>query len=119
MSTGELKQAWTDVQMLDCAEGLGINGWKLLPAESLGYVLRFEGKPLCDIHFRFFRISKYEERDDKPIATASAEKGSTEVFLPPSVVRQLSSKRGVTVEMSPSDFFGDSRREYATRINLN
>lgn len=119
VSTGELKQAWTDVQMLDCAEGLGINGWKLLPAESLGYVLRFEGKPLCDIHFRFFRISKYEERDDKPIATASAEKGSTEVFLPPSVVRQLSSKRGVAVEMSPSDFFGDSRREYATRINLN
>lgn len=119
VSTGELIPAWTDVQMLDCAEGLGINGWKLLPAESLGYVLRFEGKPLCDIHFRFFRISRYEESDDKPIATASAEKGSTEVFLPPSVVRQLSSKRGVAVEMSPSDFFGDSRREYATRINLN
>lgn len=118
VSTGELKLAWTDVQMLDCAEGLGINGWKLMPVESLGYVLRFEGKPLCDIHFRFFRISKYEERDEKPIATASVEKGSSEVALPPSVVRQLSSKREVAVEMSPSDFFGDPRREYATRIIL-
>lgn len=122
VSTGELKPAWTDVQMLDCAEGLGINGWKLLPDESLGYVLRFEGKPLCDIHFRFFILSKYKdkykERDNKPIATAFAGKDSVEVALPPSVVRRLGNKREVAVEMSPSDFFGDPRREYATRIIL-
>ena len=118
VSTGELKPAWTDVQMLDCAEGLGINGWKLLPADSLGYVLRFEGKPLCDIHFRFFGLSKYKERGEKPIATAFAEKGSAEVALPSSVVRQLGNKREVAVEMSPSDFFGDPRREYATSIIL-
>lgn len=118
VSTGELIPAWTDVQMLDCAEGLGINGWKLSPGESLGYVLRFEGKPLCDIHFRFFRRSKYKERDEKPIATAFAEKGSVEVALPSSVVRQLGNKREVAVEMSPSDVFGDPRREYATSIIL-
>ena len=118
VSTGELIPAWTDVQMLDCAEGLGINGWKLSPGESLGYVLRFEGRPLCDIHFRFFRLSKYKERDKKPIATAFAEKGSAEVVLPSSVVRQMGNKREVAVEMSPSDFFGDPRREYATRIIL-
>ena len=118
VSTGELKPAWTDVQLLDCAEGLGINGWKLLSSESLGYVLRFEGKPLCDIHFRFFRLSRYKERDEKPIATAFAGKGSAEVALPSSVVRQLGSKREVVVEMSPSDFFGDPRREYATKIIL-
>ncbi len=118
VSTGELIPAWTDVQMLDCAEGLGINGWKLSPGESLGYVLRFEGKPLCDIHFRFFRRSKYKERDEKPIATAFAEKGSAEVALPSSVVRQLGNKREVAVEMSPSGFFGDPRREYATSIIL-
>ena len=118
VSTGELIPAWTDVQMLDCAEGLGINGWKLSPGESLGYVLRFEGKPLCDIHFRFFRRSKYKERDKKPIATAFAEKGSVEVALPSSVVRQLGNKREVAVEMSPSDVFGDPRREYATSIIL-
>ena len=105
--------------MLGCAEGLGINGWELSPGECLGYVLRFEGKPLCDIHFRFFRLSRYKERDEKPIATAFAEKGSTEVSLPSSVVRQLGNKREVAVEMSPSDSFGDPRREYATRIILN
>lgn len=118
MSTGELMPAWTDVQMLDCAEGLGVIGWKLSPGEPLGYVLRFEGKSLCDIHFRFFRRSKYKERDEKPIATAFAEKGSVELALPSSVVRQLGNKREVAVEMSPSDLFGDPRREYATRITL-
>lgn len=118
VSMGELMPAWTDVQMLDCAEGLGVIGWKLSPSESLGYVLRFEGKLLCDIHFRFFRRSKYKERDEKPIATAFAEKGSAELVLPSSVVRQLGNKREVAVEMSPSDFFGGPRREYATRIIL-
>lgn len=118
VSRGELVSAWTDVQMLDCTEGLGINGWKIVPGESLGYVLRFEGMPLCDVHFRFFRVSRYKERDEKPIATASARMGSEEVNLPSSVVRQLGNKRGVAVEMSPSDFFGDSRREYATRAFL-
>lgn len=118
VSTGEPKPAWTDVQMLDCVEGLGISGWKVLPGDSLGHVLRFEGKPLCDIHFRFFGISRYKERGDKPIATAFVGKGSAEVALPSSVVRQLGIKREVAVEMSPSDSFGDPQREYATSITL-
>ena len=118
VSMGEFMPARTDVQMLDCAEGLGVNGWKILPDESFGYVLWFEGRPLCDIHFRFFRLSKYKERGEKPIASAFAEKGSAEVALPSSTVRQLGIKREVVVEMSPSDSFGYPRREYATSIIL-
>lgn len=118
VSMGEFMPARTDVQMLDCAEGLGVNGWKILPDESFGYVLWFEGRPLCDIHFRFFRLSKYKERGEKPIASAFAEKGSAEVALPSSAVRQLGIKREVVVEMSPSDSFGYPRREYATNTTL-
>ena len=89
-----------------------------MPGDSLGHVLRFEGKPLCDIHFRFFGISRYKERGEKPIATAFVGKGSAEVALPSSVVRQLGIKREVAAEMSPSDSFGDPQREYATSITL-
>ena len=81
-------------------------------SESRGLFLRFDGKPLCDIHFRF------KGRNDKTFATCSVIAGAREMDLPPGVARQLNMKKEVTLEMVPSDFFGDPQSEYTTKLIL-
>ena len=109
----EKRLAWTDVSMLDCTEGFGINGWKLLANDVDRHFLRFNGKPICDIHFKFKRA-----RSEKSIGTILARAGSAELILPPGVTRQLNMQKEIIVEMSPSDFFGNPREEYTAKLTL-
>ncbi|WP_417753716.1 hypothetical protein [Slackia sp.] len=113
VSQGYLRPAWTDVQLLDCSEGIGINGWKLLVSASGEHVLRFDGSPLCDVCFEFSR-----KAGGRIIAEAMAEEGSSEVVVPQSVVRLLDANKAIVVEVSPSDWLGESQREYATKFIL-
>lgn len=110
---GNQKPAWTDVKILDCAEGIGIKCWALLATEAGEHLLRFDGKPVCDTCFEFRR-----KTSDKLISVASVSAGSEELVLPSSVVRLLNTKREIFVEMSPCDWLGNPQREYATRLTL-
>lgn len=107
------RPAWTDIELLDCAEGIGISGWRLLVTAEGNHVLRFDGQPVCDVCFEFKR-----KVGGKLVAESSAEAGATELVLPPSVVRLLDTQKAIIVEMSPSDWLGDAQREYATKFTL-
>ncbi|MCI8366056.1 MAG: hypothetical protein HFJ66_00415 [Eggerthellaceae bacterium] len=113
VTRGYLRPAWTDVQLLDCFEGIGINDWKVLATTAGEHVLRFDGAPLCDVCFEFKR-----RLGGRVIAEVSAEEGSAEVVIPQSVVRLIDARKTVIIEMSPSDWFGDPQHEYATRFTL-
>lgn len=110
---GRQKPAWTDIEILDCAEGIGIRGWELLVTEKGKHLLQFDGKPVCDTCFEFKRRTS-----DRLIGTAFANAGSTELILPTSVIRLLDTRREIFVEMSPCDWLGNPQREYATRLTL-
>lgn len=110
---GRQKPAWTDVGILNCVKGIGIKGWELLTAREGEHLLRFDGKPVCDVCFEFRRRTS-----DKLVGTASAGAESTELVLPSDVVRLLDTKREIVVEMSPCDWLGNPQREYATRLIL-
>lgn len=113
VTQGYLKPAWTEVAILDCAEGIGISDWKLLVTADGNHVLRFEGRPVCDVCFEFKR-----KVGGRLIAEASADAGATELVLPPSVVRFLDARKAVIMEMSPSDWLGEPQHEYATKFIL-
>lgn len=108
-----LRPAWTDVDILDCAEGIGISGWKLLTTSNGEHVLRFEGQPICGVFFEFKR-----KVGGRLIAGVSADAGATELVLPSSVVRLLDTHKAIIAEMSPSDWLGNAQREYATKFIL-
>lgn len=113
VTQGYPRPAWTDAELLDCAEGLGISGWRLLATANGDHVLRFDGKPVCDVCFEFKR-----KVGGKLIAEASVDAGTSELILPSNVVRLLDTRKKITVEMSPRDWLGDAKREYATRFIL-
>lgn len=110
---GRQKPAWTDVEILNCVEGIGIKGWELLATREGEHLLRFDGRPVCDVCFEF-----RGRTSDKLVGTASAGAESTELVLPSDVVRLLDTKREIAVEMSPCDWLGNPQREYATRLIL-
>lgn len=113
VTQGYLRPAWTDVDMLECAEGIGINSWRLLVTAGGNHVLRFDGQPVCDVCFEFKR-----KAGGKLVAESSAEAGATELVLPSNVVKLLDTQKAIIVEMSPSDWLGDAQREYATKFTL-
>lgn len=113
VSQGYLKPAWTYVKILDCVEGIGISGWRILVTKDGNHVLRFDGQPLCDISFEFKRRA-----GRKPIAETSVDAGAEELILPSNVVRLLHTKKTVIVEVSPLDWLQDAQREYATMFTL-
>ena len=107
------RPAWTEVEMLDCAQGIGILGWKLLVTSVAEHVLRFEGEPACDVYFEFKRkVGK------KLVAESFVPAGSAELVLPSKVVRLLDAQKTIIVEMSPSDLFENPEREYAAKFIL-
>ena len=110
---GRQKPAWTDVEIINCVEGIGIKGWDLLATREGEHLRRFDGKPVCDVCFQFRRRSS-----DKLIGTATASAESTELVLPSDVVRLLDTRKEVVVEISPCDWLGNPQREYATRLIL-
>lgn len=110
---GDLKPAWTDVELLDCIKGIGIKGWTLLTTKAGSQMLRFDGNPVCNTLFEFRR-----KTSDKIVGTASVGAGSEGLILPSGVVRLLDTRKEVVVEMSPCDWFGEPQREYATRLIL-
>lgn len=113
VTQGYLRPAWTDVQLLDCSEGVGINDWNLLAIGSGEYVLRFDGTPLCDLCFEFKR-----KAGGKNVAEMTAEKGATQLVIPQSVARLLDAHKTIIVEVSPNDWLGDPQHEYATNFTL-
>ena len=113
VTQGYLRQAWTDVEILDCSEGIGILNWKLLVNNKGEHVLRFEGRPVCDVFFEFKRRA-----NRKSFAEASALADAAELVLPSNVVRSLNTQKSIIVEMSPCDWLGDPQREYVTSFIL-
>lgn len=115
VTQGHLVPAWTEVTILDCAEGVGISDWKLLATADGDHVLRFKGCPACDVCFEFKRKMG---RRLIAIEEASVDAGATELALPSSVVNLLDAQKTVIMEMSPSDWLGKPQREYATKFTL-
>ena len=113
VTQNHLRPAWTESNLLPCAEGIGIKGWRLLMTNEGKHVLRFEGKPLCDAHFAFKR-----KIGGRLIDEGNIEAGSSEITLPPSVTSLLDTQRKIIVEVSPSDWLGNPLREYATKFTL-
>ena len=115
VTEGCLKPAWTEVAILECVEGIGISDWKLLATKDGDHVLRFEGRPICDVSFEFKRKMGRRLID---IEEASVDAGATELVLPSSVVKLLDAQKTVIMEMSPSDWWGEPQREYSTKFIL-
>lgn len=107
-----LLPAWTDVRLIRCCEGIGIKDWKLLMTNTGEHVLRFDGKPLCDVHFTFKKIS------GRLIAEEDVEAGAAELILPLSVTRLLDTQKKIAIEVSPSDWLGNPLQEYTTKFTL-
>lgn len=105
--------AWSEMDVLDCMQGIGIYGWQLLTTKETGDALHFEGSPVCDTSFVFKSTIT-----GKKIAQSSVPKGATELALPPRVSRLLDAQKTIVVEMSPSDWFGDPQQEHATTFHL-
>lgn len=115
VTQGHLVPAWTEVTILDCAEGIGISDWKLLATADGNHVLRFKGCPACDVCFEFKRKMGRRLID---IEGASVDAGATELVLPSSVVNLLDAQKTVIMEMSPSDWWGKPQHEYSTKFIL-
>lgn len=108
-----LLPAWTEINLLPCAEGIGIKGWRLLITNEGRHVLRFDGKLLCDARFAFKRKIGGRLIDEKEV-----EIGASEIVLPLSVTRLLDTQKKIILEVSPSDWLGEPLREYATEFTL-
>ena len=78
-------------------------------------MLRFEGRPICDVCFEFKRKMGRRLID---IEEASVDADATELVLPSSVVKLLDAQKTVIMEMSPSDWWGKPQREYSTKFIL-
>lgn len=113
VTQGYLTPAWTDIEILDCAQGIGISSWELFVASNGDHILRFEGIPVCDMCFQFRTIER-----GKLIAQVSVNASVKELVLPTNVVRFLDVQDKVFVEMSPTDWLGEFQCEYATRFIL-
>ena len=114
VSEGRLKPAWTDMKLLECREGLGISGWSVLADRNGTSFLRFDGAPLCNVHFEFKR-----KIGGRTVAEEFVPAGSTEVSLPASVSRLLDTQKKLLVEVSPTDYWSDEpMHEYGTTFTL-
>lgn len=113
VTQGFLKSAWADVEILDCAEGVGIFEWRMLVTANGDHILRFDGEPVCDVCFEFKR-----KAGGKIVAEVSVDTGASELVLPSSVVRLLDAQKTIIVELSPSDWLGNAQWEYATKFTL-
>ena len=114
VSEGRLMPAWTDIKLLECCEGLGISGWKVLADQNGKSILRFDGVPLCNVHFEFKR-----KIGGRTVAEVFVSAGSAELSLPASVSRLLDAQKKLLVEVSPTDYWSDEpMREYGTTFTL-
>lgn len=113
VSKGRLSPAWTDVPLLRCQEGVGISNWKIYAKSDGSHVLKFEGRPLCNLHFDFKR-----KVGGRIVAEADASAGAVELTLPASVVRCLDLHKKILVTVAPTDWFGEPEYEYATEFAL-
>lgn len=112
ITQGALKPAWTDIVLIECAEGIGIKDWRLALNGANEYVLRFDGEPMCDATLRFIRGG------ERLVAEAELSAGQNEIVLPANVTRRLSTRNIITVEILPTDSFGDPQQEYKTSFKL-
>lgn len=113
VSEGRLKPAWTDVPLLRCQEGVGISKWRIYAKSDGSHVLKFEGSPLCNLHFDFKR-----KVGGRIVAEAEASAGAVELTLPASVVRCLDLHKKILVTVAPTDWFDEPEYEYATEFAL-
>lgn len=113
VSEGYLKPAWTDIELIRCREGVGISGWRLLAKGDGSHILRFDGEPLCDLHFDFRR-----KAGAAIIGSFDVPAGSLEAPVPEVVVRQLDTRKKLHMTMAPTSWFGEPEYEYSTEFTL-
>ncbi len=108
-----LKPAWTDVELLDCEQGIGIHGWEPRVTSNGAHILRFDGKLACNARFEF-----KAKAGEKTVAKASVSVGDETLILPSNVAKLLNTHRAVVVEVSPTDWFDNPLSEYTVRFNM-
>ena len=108
-----LRPAWSDIRLVRCAEGVGVKGWKLLMTNEGKHVIRFDGEPLCDVHFTFKR-----KIGGRVVAEEDVEAGARELVLPGVVTRLLDTQKKILAEVSPTDWLGKPMLEYSTEFTL-
>ena len=108
-----LRPAWTDISLVRCVEGVGVKGWKLLMTNEGKHVIRFDGEPLCDIHFTFKR-----KIGGRVVAEEDVGEGARELVLPGAVTRLLDTQKKMLAEVSPIDWLGEPMPEYSTEFTL-
>lgn len=113
VSEGHLKPAWTELELIRCKEGVGVSGWKVLVKSNGSHVLRFDGEPLCNLHFDFRR-----KEGAAIIDSLDAQAHCSEVPIPEAVVRQLDARKKLCMTMAPTSWFGDPEYEYSTEFTL-
>ena len=115
-SKKHLRLAWTDWDLMRCREGVGFSSWETLVRSDGTRVLRFDGRPLCDLHIDFSR--RTGRNAGAVIASASVVAGETDVVLPSVVSRQLYTNKNLKMTVAPTSWFGDPEYEYATEFTL-
>ena len=113
VSEGYLKPAWTDVELIRCREGIGVDGWKLLVRADGVHVIRFDGVPLCDLQIDFRR-----KTSGNVIGFVSVEAGAKEGELPEQVVRQLNTRKKLLMTIAPTSWFGNPEYEYGSKFTF-
>ena len=108
-----LKPAWTNLELLRCREGFGINSWELLVKNDGSHILKFDGEALCGLRFDFKRRTS-----PTIIGSLDVEKGDREAPIPETLVRQLTTWRKLHVTMAPLSLFGDPDYEHSTEFTL-
>lgn len=110
----DLKRAWYDLPMLECAEGIGVEGWRLARNTSGDYELSCDGESLCDVYLEFKRRTS-----NRLCSKTSVHKGEKRISLPSNVSKLLDAGKTIVMEMSPYDDLTDEpQREYTTRFTL-
>ncbi|MBR0405267.1 MAG: hypothetical protein IJI68_08725 [Eggerthellaceae bacterium] len=113
VSEGYLKPAWTNVELVRCREGVGIDGWKVLMKADGTHVIRFDGAPLCDLRLDFRR-----KIGGKVIGGVSVEAGAEEAELPNLVVKQLDARKKLLMTVAPTSWFGEPEYEYSVEFTF-
>lgn len=113
VSEGCLEQAWTDVDLIRCREGVGIDGWSILAKADGTQFIRFDGVALCDFLLEFKR-----KVGGRVVASVEVEKDAAEVAVPETVARLLDTRKKLVMTIAPTSWFGEPEYEYATEFTF-
>jgi hypothetical protein len=111
VSEGYLKPAWTDLELIRCKEGVGIEGWTVLAKDDGSQFIRFSGKPLCDLRLEFKRKSHGDV-----MASVDIAENATDITLPEKVTKRLNTQKRLFMNIVPVSLFDEPEYEYAAEF---